>query len=148
MSIFNRKNRPKLPDDKDIKLMLNKLVNQSKEEYKNIENFLDIIYENNYVGNFEISNMTLEKFTEYLDNKEEELYNNIRSERNVQKTTSLFNELKSIEQIKNFINNYISPQQKNFSGKEFLNTISNKITLKKFIKILKLRQDYLKELFK
>lgn len=147
MSIFNKKNSPKPPEGKDIQSMLKKLVSESQKEYNNIENFLDILYEERYINNFEILNMNLEKFIEYLEKEEGKLYSEITLEKNTQKITLLFKKLNQIEQLKNFINNYIAIAKNTPQKNEFFNINPKETTLKVFIEILKSRQKYLSALF-
>lgn len=150
MDIFGRKNKPKpkLPDDEGTKIMLRELENETKKEYNEIENFLNIIYENNYRGSPKFLNMTIEKFLEYLESKENELNTQLSLQANPQKITLFFRELNDVEQMKKFINNYIAFAQRKSSEHRLFSEINpQKTTLDEFIEILQSMQKYLKKLF-
>jgi hypothetical protein len=139
MGIFNKKKRP--PDETG--LMLQKLQENSKKEFQNIESFFNILIDYNY-QNPKTLNMTLEEFLKYLEGKRGEINNKLSMENNSYRANLLFNEMDVINKINSFINSYIDYSQMKTYNIPEINF--KKTKLYEFLNIIKNRKEYLNKL--
>jgi geranylgeranyl pyrophosphate synthase len=142
MSFFRKKD-DKLSDpmDRAVKTMIEELIRNSKKELKKIEEFFDVLQ---HYQNPKTLFMELEDFDEYLSEKEEGLNRQISTERNIPKINAIYQELKNIRLIKDFINYYINKSR--FKIYDIPPISKEKTTLLQFKDILQKRKRKIEEI--
>lgn len=136
MSIFRKGKKENAP----INAMLQKLINEYKDEIKSIDDFYDAI---SYYQNSQTLNFTLEALIDFLEEEKERLNNSLLLQTNPQKLSQIYKEIARIDYIKNFIEKYI---RLSLDKKYSINPIDyEQTTLANFLLILKKRKNYINE---